>query len=439
MRTAASTEVSVSPSMRRRVIIASVLGNAFEWFDFAIYGMFAAIISKLYFPAETPGVSLLVGLATFGVAFLIRPLGGLVLGMYADKHGRKRALSLMILMMAGGTAMIGLLPTYASIGLAASVLMLLARLIQGFSVGGEFASASAMLVEFSPKNRRGFYGSFQMCSQSLAFSLGAGVAYLLSTNLSAEDLHSWGWRVPFLFGILIGPIGFYLRSHVDETPEFLRWQASRAQVTKVPLKSLFTQYPRQIIGSFCAVVLGTGSNYVMLLYLPIYAVRELGLPMGDAQLCTAVSGLVILLLCPVAGMLSDRYGRDTVMLPAAVLFGLISWIMLGHVLAAPGLGTLMQAQVLAAVAMAFIWGPTPVLMTEALPVNVRSTGVSLAYNFAVMLFGGLAPFMITALIDYTGNKMMPAYYVLVCVAIGVVGLLLLRSAKQDVRPNLAQI
>lgn len=439
MRTAASTEVSVSPSMRRRVIIASVLGNAFEWFDFAIYGMFAAIISKLYFPAETPGVSLLVGLATFGVAFLIRPLGGLVLGMYADKHGRKRALSLMILMMAGGTAMIGLLPTYASIGLAASVLMLLARLIQGFSVGGEFASASAMLVEFSPKNRRGFYGSFQMCSQSLAFSLGAGVAYLLSTNLSAEDLHSWGWRVPFLFGILIGPIGFYLRSHVDETPEFLRWQASRAQVTKVPLKSLFTQYPRQIVGSFCAVVLGTGSNYVMLLYLPIYAVRELGLPMGDAQLCTAVSGLVILLLCPVAGMLSDRYGRDTVMLPAAVLFGLISWIMLGHVLAAPGLGTLMQAQVLAAIAMAFIWGPTPVLMTEALPVNVRSTGVSLAYNFAVMLFGGLAPFIITALIDYTHNKMMPAYYVLVCVAIGVVGLLLLRSAKQDVRPNLAQI
>lgn len=439
MRTAASTEVSVSPSMRRRVIIASVLGNAFEWFDFAIYGMFAAIISKLYFPAETPGVSLLVGLATFGVAFLIRPLGGLVLGMYADKHGRKRALSLMILMMAGGTAMIGLLPTYASIGMAASVLMLLARLIQGFSVGGEFASASAMLVEFSPKNRRGFYGSFQMCSQSLAFSLGAGVAYLLSTNLSAEDLHSWGWRVPFLFGILIGPIGFYLRSHVDETPEFLRWQASRAQVTKVPLKSLFTQYPRQIVGSFCAVVLGTGSNYVMLLYLPIYAVRELGLPMGDAQLCTAVSGLVILLLCPVAGMLSDRYGRDTVMLPAAVLFGLISWIMLGHVLAAPGLGTLMQAQVLAAIAMAFIWGPTPVLMTEALPVNVRSTGVSLAYNFAVMLFGGLAPFIITALIDYTHNKMMPAYYVLVCVAIGVVGLLLLRSAKQDVRPNLAQI
>ncbi|MBV7484676.1 MFS transporter [Bordetella sp. BOR01] len=439
MRTTASTEVPVSPAMRRRVVIASVLGNAFEWFDFAIYGMFAAIISRLYFPAESAGVSLLLGLATFGVAFLIRPLGGLVLGIYADRHGRKRALSLMILMMAGGTAMIGMLPTYASIGLAASVLMLAARLIQGFSVGGEFASASAMLVEFAPLGRRGYYGSFQMCSQSLAFSAGAAVAYLLSAHLSPEALHSWGWRVPFLFGILIGPIGFYLRSHVDETPEFLRWQATRTHATRVPLSRVLAQYPRELIGSFCVIVLGTGSNYVMLLYLPIYAVRELGLSMADAQLSTAVSAVVILVLCPLAGILSDRYGRRAMMLPAAVLFGLISWVMLARVLQAPSPGLLMQAQILAAMAMAFIWGPTPALMTEVLPVHIRSTGVSLAYNFGVMLFGGLAPFINTALIEYTHDRMVPAYYVLVCVAIGVAGLLLLkRSYAQLAMPAAAR-
>lgn len=420
----------VAPSMRRRVVIASVLGNAFEWFDFAIFGMFAGVISGLYFPADNASTSLLFGLATFGIAFAVRPLGGLIFGIYADRHGRKKALSLMILMMAGGTAMIGLLPTYAAIGIAAPLLMLLARLIQGFSVGGEFASASAMLVEFAPPKRSGLYGSFQMCSQSLAFSIGAGVSYLLSTHLSPADLQSWGWRLPFLFGILIGPIGFYLRSHVDETPAFKRFQATQATRQKVSLSHLFASYPRELVGSFCLVVLGTASNYVMILYLPIYAVRELGLPMGQAQLSTALSAFAILLLCPLAGLISDKIGRRAVILPAALIFGVLTWIMMSRVLAEPSFATLLQAQLLASVVMAFIWGPTPALMTEILPVNLRSTGVSLTYNMGVMLFGGLAPFIITALIKYTGDRMVPAYYVCTCVAIGVIGLLLLSSAAR---------
>ncbi|CAB3637689.1 MFS transporter [Achromobacter pestifer] len=415
----------VSANMRRRVVIASVLGNAFEWFDFAIYGMFAAVISRLYFPAADNAKSLLLGLATFGVAFAVRPIGGLVLGIYADRHGRRRALSLMILMMAGGTAMIGVLPTYASIGMAASVLMLVARLIQGFSVGGEYASASAMLVEFAPKGRRGLYGSFQMCSQSLAFSAGAGVVYLLSSNLSTADLESWGWRVPFLFGMLIGPIGFYLRTQVDETPEFRRFQDQRIKPERTTLRTLFTRYPRELIGSFCLVVTGTASNYVMLLYLPIYAVQELGLTMGDAQLSSALAGALLLVLCPISGALSDKLSRRALILPATVAFGVVTWIMLARVLQNPGFSTLLQAQLLAAACMGFMWGPTPALTTEILPVNLRSTGVSLSYNLGVMLFGGLAPFINTALIQYTGNRMVPAYYVMVAVVIGLGGLLLL--------------
>lgn len=429
MTSSSSPAYQVSAAMRRRVVIASVLGNAFEWFDFAIYGMFAAVISRLYFPTGDSATSLLLGLATFGVAFAVRPIGGLVLGMYADRHGRRRALSLMILMMAGGTALIGLLPTYASIGVAASVLMLVARLIQGFSVGGEYASASAMLVEFAPTGRRGLYGSFQMCSQSLAFSAGAGVVYLLSSNLSTADLESWGWRVPFLFGILIGPIGYYLRTQVDETPEFRRFQDQLVKPERTTLRTLFSRYPRELIGSFCIVVTGTASNYVMLLYLPIFAVTELGLTMGDAQLSSALAAVLLLVLCPLSGALSDRLTRRALMLPATFAFGVVTWFMMARVLHAPSFATLLQAQLLAAACMGFMWGPTPALMTEILPVNLRSTGVSLSYNLAVMLFGGLAPFINTALIQQTGNLMVPAYYVALCVLIGLIGLMLLGPGK----------
>src|SRR6201999_4522500 len=204
--------------MRRRVVISSTIGNALEWFDFTVFGLFTGIISKLFFPADNPSSSLLLTFATFGIAFAARPLGGLVFWLYADKHGRKKALVVMITLMAFGTA--------------APLLLLLARLIQGFSAGGEFGSASAMLIEFAPPGRRGYYGSFQMVSQSLAFSLGAAMAIGLNLGLSPDAFASWGWRVPFILGILIGPIGYYLRQKCDESPEFQTYLAelqARAQ------------------------------------------------------------------------------------------------------------------------------------------------------------------------------------------------------------------
>src|SRR3546814_822120 len=187
--------------MIRRASVASVIGNALAWFDFAIYGLFAVVISKLFFPAHNDYSSLLLALATFGVGFAVRPLGGVLLGLYGDRMGRKKALSLPILLMAAGTGLIGILPTYAAIGIAAPIILVLLRLVQGFSAGGEFSGATTMLIEFVPEHRRGFYGSFQMCSQALALSCGALTAYLLTVNLSAAALESWGWRIPFLFGI----------------------------------------------------------------------------------------------------------------------------------------------------------------------------------------------------------------------------------------------
>lgn len=263
--------------MRRRVVISSTIGNALEWFDFTVFGLFAGILSKLFFPADNPHSSLLLTFATFGIAFAARPLGGLVFGLYADKHGRKKALVVMISLMAAGTGLLGVLPTYGAIGIAAPLLLLLARLIQGFSAGGEFGSASAMLIEFAPPGRRGFYGSFQMVSQSLAFGLGAAMAIGLNLGLSADAFASWGWRVPFILGILIGPTGWYLRQRCDESPEFKAYLAERAATAQpgrqTTLGQLFSEHPRELIASFCLIAAGTAINYVNAIFLPTRAIQ----------------------------------------------------------------------------------------------------------------------------------------------------------------------
>ncbi|MGC2780346.1 MAG: MFS transporter [Bradyrhizobium sp.] len=418
-------------AMRRRVVMASTLGNAFEWFDYAIFGMFAPIISKLFFPASNEVNSMLLTFATFAVAFAMRPLSGVLFGLYADRLGRKSALTLMIIMMAIGTGLIGLLPTYAAIGIAAPLLMVVARLIQGISVGGEFSNATAMLVEYSPTGRRGYYGSFQMVSQALGFTLGALLAYFATTYVSPAALESWGWRVPFLFGILIGPFGYWLRSNVDETPEFQRYLQSKQKPANTPLAELFTRHLRELAVGFCIVVMGTVSYYVMLLYIPIYAVRQLGIPMSGAQLSSVLSTALIVVFCPLAGSLSDRVGRRIVVLPATIVYAAVVWLTVQHLLAEPSLGRLILAQMVTSLVMAFIWGPTPVLLMELFPVGIRSTGAGLIYNAAVALFGGLAPFAITWLIAATGDKMSPVYYVVISAAVGVLGLLLLRVRRAD--------
>jgi MHS family proline/betaine transporter-like MFS transporter len=417
--------------MLRRVIISSVLGNAFEWFDFAIFATFASVISKLYFPTVNPVNSLLLGLATFGVAFAVRPVGGLILGLYADRFGRKRALSLMIILMAVGTGLIGILPTYASIGIAAPLLMMVARIIQGFSISGEFPSASAMLIEFAPRGRRGLVGSAQMCSQSLAYTVGAAFGYLISSNMDTASFETWGWRVPFLLGILVGPIGYYIRRRVDETPEFEKVVASRERGSTLIVREAFSLYGREMFTVFCIVVLITVSQYVVVIYVPIYALRELHLGMRDVQLSAVISTMVIIFLCPLAGYLSDRFGRRAVMVPAVVIYNIVAYVLISHLLAEPSLANLVLAQVVACAAIAFLWGPVPALMTEVFPVQIRTTALSLVFNLGVLLFGGLAPFALTWVISVTGDRMAPVYYIMFSSVVGMVGLGLLRDHRDS--------
>ena len=424
-----NTASAPTPAMVRKVVIASVLGNAFEWFDFAIFGMFAVVISKIFFPADGPAKALLLTLATFGVSFAIRPIGAIILGLYGDRFGRKKALTLTVTLMAIGTGAVGILPTYDAIGIAAPLLLVLARLVQGFSAGGEFSSATTMLIEFSPTNLRGFYGSFQMCSQSLAFSLGALVAYVVTSSLTPHDLSAWGWRLPFLFGILIGVVGWVIRQRIDESPEFLGYlkniQAKRQKPENTPFKTLLRDHSRALIAAVCLTTVGTVSAYVFIFFLPIFAKKMLGLSMADVNLSTCISTAVILVICPLAGYLSDRFGRRTILVPAIIAYAVVALVLFRAFIHAPSFETLLEAQVGIAFCMSFMWGPAPIVLTEIFPVGVRSIGAAITYNLAVMVFGGFAPFVNTWLVHATGSNMAPIYYVEASVVIGLVGMLLL--------------
>lgn len=415
--------------MRQRVVLSSTLGNALEWFDFTVFGMFVVVISKLFFPSENEAASLLKTFATFGAAFIARPVGGLLFGLYADRYGRKRALVVMIMLMAGATFLIGVLPTYASIGLAAPFLVLVARLLQGLSAGGEFGSASAMLIEFAPPGRRGLYGSCQTLSQALAFVMGAACGYVLNTRLTPEQFESWGWRIPFLLGILIGPVGIFLRSKVDESPEFQEFLRKNAGGVNTPLRTLLRDHPRELAVAFCLTAAATAITYVNSIFIPAYAAKDLGLKLSDAQLGLVVASLGSACMCPLAAWLSDLYGRRRVIFPALVLFCALYYVMLSRLVAGPSQVTLWQLQSVA-VLLGCLAGPMPALMTEIFPVGVRSTGASLMYNLAVMLFGGMAPLIIQAGIEATHDEMMPVYYIIFAACVGLIGLALHRETSR---------
>ncbi len=402
---------SASNAVLRRVVVASTIGNAFEWFDFTIFGLFILVIAREFFPAASHANALLLGTATLGVAFIFRPVGGIVFGLYADRVGRKRAVALVVLLMALATAGLGLIPGYASIGLAAPLLVVGARILQGFSAGGEFSSATALLVEYAPAGRRGFYGSFQMCSQALAVTLAGLAVYVLSDQLSPTALHSWGWRIPFLFGILVGPVGFYIRRRLQESPQFAAYVRSHPRATAADFKAGIIDARRGLLSGFGLTVAATVAFYVTFIYMPIFAVRELHLGLAQATLPTMLCGVLLVALCPLAGHLSDRWGRKRMLVTAMILYALAVLVLTAWVLHLPGFTGYLILQFTATVCMAFVWGPFPSAVTETVPMGVRATGVALIYNFSVMLFGGLAPFFITAIIGVTGNAMAPALYV----------------------------
>ncbi|MDE2346806.1 MAG: MFS transporter [Gammaproteobacteria bacterium] len=426
-----------SAALHRRVIVASTIGNAFEWFDFTLFGLFTLVIAREFFPVSSHTGSLLLGTATLGAAFFFRPIGGIVFGVYADRLGRKRALAVMVLLMAAATACLGLIPGYQRIGMLAPLLVVLARILQGFSAGGEFSSATALLVEYAPAGHKGFDGSFQMCSQSLAVTLAGLSVYTLSNWLSPGHLQSWGWRLPFLLGILVGPVGFYIRQRLQESPAFATYLQHHPKADAAALGNGLVRARTSLVSGFGLTVSATAAFYVTFIYMPIFAVRQLHLTLAQAALPTMLCGLMLTLLCPLTGLWSDLWGRKRMLVSAMLAYALVSLVLTAWVLRAPGFGNYLLLQCAATICIAFLWGPFPTAVTEAVPMGVRATGVALVYNLSVMLFGGLAPFFITAIIGLTGNAMAPALYVSGAVLLSLITYGVLGVKIRPLRPGAA--
>lgn len=407
-----------------RLIAACTLGNALEFYDFVAFSFFAGTIGALFFPVHDRTGQLLLALATYGVGFFLRPLGGVVIGAFADRKGRKAATVLTLLLMAGGTAMIGLAPTYAQIGLAAPALVVLGRLLQGFSAGGEVGASTTLLAESAPAARRGFYGSWQLASQGLGVLVAALAAFAMLAILPAEAVRSWGWRLPFLLGILIVPIGLWLRAALPESHANEDDAATRS-ISSVGL--IFSRHARALAAGTGMIVGGTATNAIVVLYMSTYAVRQLHLPPASGLFAGVFAGIVTLVVSPIGGHLSDRFGRKPMIVLAYALTAALIYPAFLLLNAAPALPTLIG--VVAVLGALNAAGGAPVITTlaEIFPVEARATGMSLVYALGVAIFGGFGQFIVTWLIQITGNPVAPAWYVIAC---AVVTLLAVRAIPE---------
>lgn len=413
---------------RGGAIAAAVIGNWLEFFDFTVYGFFAVIIGKLYFPSHDATTSLLLSVATFAAGFFTRPLGSIVLGVYADRRGRKAALNLTILLMALGTGIIALAPTYAQIGVLAPVIVVCARLMQGFSQGGEFGAATSTLVEHGGAARRGFRASWQLATQGGAALMGSGFAALLSNTLAKDALESWGWRVPFALGVLIAPVGMYLRRRLaDDAPG-----AGHHGIDGGVLRELFARHGRTVLLLTLTVMGGTVSTYILTFYMPTYAIHTLGLPMKLSMFVGVASGCVMLVTCPLFGWLSDRIGsrRLPIFVGRGVLVVLLfpAFVLMNRY---PSLAVVMPLTGLMLLFYSMGSASEFALMCESFPRRVRATGISIAYALAVTLFGGTAQLVATWLVRVTGSTLAPAAYVAVCVIVSLVAVGMLRETATE--------
>jgi len=388
----------------KRVVAATVAGNALEFYDFVTYAFFAVYIGKAFFPASTPLGSLLLSVAVFGVGFVSRPLGGILIGAFADRAGRKPAMLLTIGLITIGTLGLALTPSYASIGLAAPIIVVLCRLIQGLALGGEVGPSSAFLIESAPPQQRGLYASWQLASQGVATLVAGAFGILMISMLTPAELQSWGWRVPFAVGLLLLPLAFYLRRSMPET-----LHAAPAHAENVGMKGLLRQR-RIIMLAVLLVIGGTVSNYVGN-YMTTYAIATLKFPPLIAMGATVMVGIATLAFSLLGGWLCDRYGRKPVMLLPRIATAVLTVPAFGLLVSHPTQGTLLAVATFLAALTAVSGAASLVAIPELLPRGIRATGLSIAYAIGVALFAGTTQFIVTWLIGVTGNPAAPAWYV----------------------------
>jgi MFS transporter, MHS family, proline/betaine transporter len=394
------------PPSLRRMIVAATIGNILEWFDFVVYGFFAVTIAEVFFPAGNPTVSLLITFGAFGLAYFVRPLGAIVIGGFTDRAGRKAGLLLSIALMMIGTTLMAVTPGYATIGFAAPIIITLARLLQGFSVGGEYGSAVSFLAEHGG-SRRGFAASWQFATGGMITALASVFGVTLTTLLTHQQLVDWGWRIPYIFGMLVGPAGLYIRAKIVETPEFVEAELPPT----IPISDLLRRHPLSVLLALGISIISNASFYI-LAYIPTYGQKTLHLPASTGFTATLVGGAILAIGCPLAGYWSDKISRPLLMVIASWLFVLTPYPAFYLMAASPSLAACILAVGWLQLVKAGYSGVLPSLMAEQFPVEVRAIGVALGYSVSVSVFGGLAPLVATWLIAQTGDPLSPSYYLI---------------------------
>ncbi|GAB2590928.1 MFS transporter [Streptomyces capparidis] len=434
MATTARGHREAAPGARpsRRALVAGSVGNFIEWYEFGAYGYFATVIAARFFTPEGGGEAeaLVKTYASFAVAFFFRPLGAACLGRAADRYGRRPALIAALSLMTAATTLIGLLPTRATAGAAAPWLLTLLRAVQGLSAGGEFGGAVAVMTEFAPPGRRGRYGAWQSFTVALGLLAGAGLATLLATALPPDDLHRWGWRVPFLLALPLGLLALWLRLRLEETPSFTAARADRgAGGAAHPLPAAAPRAAARAVVLAVGRVMGwSAAGYTFLVVLPSYLQTTLGAGFREALAATALANLGFALSILPAGTLSDRLGRRPVMTAGAALVAVAS-VPLLDLLQHPGAPTAAKgaAVFLAGALVGLLAGPGPAMLAEAFPATVRCTGLGLAYALSNAVFSGSAGLLITEAVQRTGDADVPAYYAAATCAVSALALLTLRG------------
>lgn len=422
-----ATPDEVSKPLLRRAVGASAIGNAVEWFDYGVYAYGATVIAAVLFPEGSN--ALFFVLVGFAVSFLIRPLGGMFWGPLGDKIGRKRVLAATILLMAGATFFVGLIPSYTSIGIAAPIILYVLRMLQGFSTGGEYAGAATFMAEYAPDRRRGFWGSFLEFGTLAGFNLGALLMLGLTETLSTAQMESWGWRIPFLLAGPLGLIGMYLRSRMEDTPVFQELEAKHQAEEKVSgvFRDLFGNYLPQLLKLSGLVIALNVVNYTLLSYMPAYLEGTIDLSASQALMVPIIGQFAMMAVLPFVGALSDVVGRKPMWLVS----------MLGLTVLAVPMYQLMGRGFTSAMIAFAILGLlyTPQLATISatfpamFPTHVRYCGLAIGYNVATSLFGGTAGAVNQGVIDATGNTIFPAYYMMGACIIGLVSLYFMTETK----------
>ncbi|NUF27347.1 glycine betaine/L-proline transporter ProP [Gilliamella sp. ESL0254] len=424
----------------RKAIIAAALGNAMEWFDFGVYGFLAYVLGQVFFPDASPSIQVVAALATFSVPFLVRPLGGLVFGVLGDKLGRQKILSVTIIIMSLSTFCIGLIPSYATIGIFAPLLLLLAKLAQGFSIGGEYSGAAIFVAEYSPDRKRGFMGSWLDFGSIAGFLVGAGLVVLLSSILGEVKFQDWGWRIPFLFALPLGLIGLYLRHALDETPAFQQHtdkldnnkRTNIANPPQMTFKEIFTKYWKSLFVCVGLVIITNVTYYMLLTYMPSYLSHNLHYRADHGVLIIIAIMIGMLFVQPMIGLISDKIGRRPFIVGGS--FGLL-------VLAYPAfmminsdvIGLIFIGLLILAVLLNCFTGVMASILPAIFPTSIRYSALAISFNISVLI-AGATPTVAAWLVEASGDLYMPAYYLMVVAVVGLVtGLKMNETANKPLR------